>query len=57
MMDINILGSIVTVVAFAVFIAIVVWAYSDRSKAGFDQAAQLPFDEGDDDGIEDGERK
>ena len=56
-MDINILGSIVTVVAFAVFIAIVLWAYSDRSKAGFDQAAQLPFDEGDDDGIEDGERK
>lgn len=47
-MDINVLRSIVTVVAFTVFIAIVLWAYSDRSKAGFDQAAQLPFDEEED---------
>jgi cytochrome c oxidase cbb3-type subunit 4 len=54
MMDINVLRSIVTVLAFAVFIAIVWWAYSDRSKAGFDQAARLPFDE-DEDGS--GERK
>jgi len=55
-MDINTLRSIVTLLAFAVFIAIVVWAYSDRSKAGFDQAARLPFDE-EDDGIGHGERK
>jgi len=55
-MDINTLRSIVTVVAFAAFIAIVLWAYSDRSKAGFDQAARLPFDE-DEDGIGNGERK
>jgi cytochrome c oxidase cbb3-type subunit 4 len=55
-MDINDLRSIILVIAFTVFIAIVLWAYSDRSKARFDQAAQLPFDE-DDDGIEDGERK
>ena len=47
-MDINILRSIATVVAFVVFIAIVLWAYSDRSKAAFDQAARLPFDEDDD---------
>jgi cytochrome c oxidase cbb3-type subunit IV len=53
-MDINTLRSIVTVIALAVFIAIVLWAYSDRSKAGFDQAARLPFDE--EDGA-DGERK
>jgi cytochrome c oxidase cbb3-type subunit 4 len=56
MMDINDLRSIVTVLAFATFIAIVLWAYSDRSKAAFDQAARLPFDE-DDDRIEHGERK
>ncbi|TAK65831.1 MAG: CcoQ/FixQ family Cbb3-type cytochrome c oxidase assembly chaperone [Betaproteobacteria bacterium] len=47
-MDINTLRSIVTVVAFTVFIAIVLWAYSDRSKAAFDRAARLPFDEEDD---------
>lgn len=47
-MDINTLRSIVTVVAFVAFIAIVLWAYSDRSKAAFEQAARLPFDEEDD---------
>jgi cytochrome c oxidase cbb3-type subunit IV len=56
MMDINDLRSLVTAVAFAAFIVIVVWAYSDRSKAAFDQAARLPFDE-EDDGIGHGERK
>jgi cytochrome c oxidase cbb3-type subunit IV len=55
-MDINTLRSIVTVVAFAAFIGIVLWAYSDRSKAGFDQAARLPFEE-EEDGIGYGERK
>ena len=55
-MDINTLRSIVTVLAFVAFIAIVLWAYSDRSKAAFDEAARLPFDE-EDDGIRGGERK
>ena len=55
-MDINTMRSIVTVVAFAAFIAIVLWAYSDKSKAAFEQAARLPFEE-DDEGIEIGERK
>ena len=55
-MDINDLRSIVTVVAFTVFIAIVLWAYSDRSKAAFDEAARLPFDE-EDDSIRGGEGK
>ncbi len=44
-MDINTLRSIITVVAFATFIGIVIWAYSARSKAAFDEAARLPFDE------------
>ena len=56
-MDINVVRSIVTVLAFTVFIAIVLWAYSGRSKAAFDQAARLPFDEDEDDGIVHGERK
>jgi cytochrome c oxidase cbb3-type subunit 4 len=55
-MDINTLRSIVTVVAFVAFIAIVLWAYSDRSKAAFDQAARLPFEE-EEERIGYGERK
>ena len=44
-MDIATLHSIITTVSFAIFVAIVIWAYSDRSKAAFDEAARLPFDE------------
>ena len=42
-MDVNFLRSVVTVVSFFTFIAIVVWAYSRRNKANFDEAANLPF--------------
>jgi cytochrome c oxidase cbb3-type subunit 4 len=42
-MDINLLRSIVTVVAFSVFVGIVVWAWSSRNKMRFDEAAKLPF--------------
>ncbi|RYX91422.1 MAG: cbb3-type cytochrome c oxidase subunit 3 [Comamonadaceae bacterium] len=42
-MDINVLRSIVTVAAFAVFVAILVWAYKPSRKARFDDAARLPF--------------
>lgn len=42
-MDINLLRSIVTVVAFVVFIGIVIWAWSGRNRARFDEAARLPF--------------
>lgn len=34
-----------TVVSFAVFLAIVAWAYSRGARQGFDEAAQLPFQE------------
>ena len=44
-MDINLLRSIVTVVAFVVFIGIVVWAWSARNKERFDEAARLPFEQ------------
>lgn len=40
---INTLRSIMTVVAFIAFIGIVVWVWSKRNKADFDEAAQLPF--------------
>jgi cytochrome c oxidase cbb3-type subunit IV len=42
-MDINVLRSIVTVAAFAAFVAILVWACLPSKKAQFDDAAQLPF--------------
>nr|MBL8456620.1 cbb3-type cytochrome c oxidase subunit 3 [Zoogloeaceae bacterium] len=48
-MDINDLRSILTVLGFVCFVGICLWAYSSRAKAGFDEAAQLPF--GDDDGL------
>lgn len=42
-MDINTLRSLVTGFSFILFIAIMVWAYRPARKAGFDEAAQLPF--------------
>jgi cytochrome c oxidase cbb3-type subunit IV len=42
-MDINDMRSVVTLVSFLTFIGIVVWAWSKRNKADFDEAAQLPF--------------
>ena len=47
-MDINDLRSIVTVTGLLCFMLIVAWAYSKRSKKGFDEAANLPFAEQDD---------
>ena len=44
-MDINLLRSIVTVVAFIVFIGIVIWAWSRRNQARFEEAARLPFEQ------------
>ena len=44
-MEINLLRSIVTVVAFVVFIGIVFWAWSRRNKERFDEAARLPFEQ------------
>jgi cytochrome c oxidase cbb3-type subunit 4 len=42
-MDINDLRSVFTVVSLLTFVGIVVWAWSKRNKASFDEAAQLPF--------------
>ncbi|WP_418320942.1 cbb3-type cytochrome oxidase subunit 3 [Piscinibacter sakaiensis] len=42
-LDINYLRAAVTLVSFVSFVAIVVWALSRRNKAGFAEAAQLPF--------------
>lgn len=44
-MDINDLRTGVTVLMFALFIGIVWWAYSDRRKAAFDDAARIALDD------------
>ncbi|KMV31032.1 CcoQ/FixQ family Cbb3-type cytochrome c oxidase assembly chaperone [Photobacterium swingsii] len=42
-MDIGTVHSIWTVILFSSFIGIVVWAFSKRQKARFDEAANLVF--------------
>ena len=45
-MDINDMRSIVTVVSLLTFLGIVWWAYGMKgNKKGFDEAANLPFDD------------
>ena len=38
-------GSIYTVIVVVIFIGIVLWAYSKKSKASFDEAENLIFDD------------
>jgi cytochrome c oxidase cbb3-type subunit 4 len=44
-MDLNLLRSIFTVLAFVSFIGICWWAYSRDRRAAFDEAARLPLDD------------
>lgn len=44
-MDINDLRSLFTVLTFAVFIAIIFWAWSGGRKEEFREAALLPLDD------------
>lgn len=44
-MDINDLRSIFTVLAMLLFIGIVWWAFSDRRKQTYEEAAMLPLDD------------
>jgi len=43
--DINDLRSIFTVLAVVMFAGIVWWAYSDRRKQTYEEAAMLPLDD------------
>jgi len=45
-MDFTLLQSIWSIVILITFLGIVVWAYSSKRKTDFDEAAQLPFDDG-----------
>jgi len=44
MFDINVLRSIVTVSLFALFIGIIIWAWSKNRKQEFEEAANIPFE-------------
>ncbi|PQA83264.1 MULTISPECIES: cbb3-type cytochrome c oxidase subunit 3 [unclassified Limnohabitans] len=44
-MDVNDLRAATTVISFAVFIGIIVWAYSKRNKEDFEEASKLPLDQ------------
>lgn len=44
-MDVNLLRSVITAVLFAVFIGIVLWAWSKGRRADFEAAARLPLDD------------
>lgn len=47
-MEANIVRIAVTVIGFACFIGICLWAFSKHARKGFDEAAMLPFTEDDD---------
>ena len=44
-MDVNDLRIATTLLSFAIFIGILVWAFSRRNQTDFDAAAELPFDQ------------
>jgi cytochrome c oxidase cbb3-type subunit 4 len=44
-MDSGTARGLVTLVVMVAFIALVIWAYSKRRKADFEEMAQLPFNE------------
>ncbi|MBV5295720.1 MAG: CcoQ/FixQ family Cbb3-type cytochrome c oxidase assembly chaperone [Curvibacter lanceolatus] len=44
-MDITTLRIAATLACFVTFVGIMVWAFSRRNAAGFQEAAQLPFEQ------------
>lgn len=44
-LDVNTLRSLFTVVSFISFVGVVVWAFSRKNSAEFQQAANLPFEQ------------
>ncbi len=41
----NIIASLSTILVLIAFIGIVIWAWSGKRKADFDEAAHLPLDD------------
>jgi cytochrome c oxidase cbb3-type subunit 4 len=46
-MDSGLIGSVVTVVFFVLFVGIVWWVYHKENRHKHEEAANLPFQEGD----------
>ena len=44
-MDVNDLRVVTTVLSFAVFVGILVWAFSGLNKEDFEAASKLPLDQ------------
>jgi cytochrome c oxidase cbb3-type subunit 4 len=44
-MDINLVRSLMTLVMFCVFVAIVGWAWSGRQRGRFAEAARIPLED------------
>ncbi len=42
-LDVNALRSIATVLGLVTFIGLIAWVYARKNSAGFDKAANLPF--------------
>ena len=47
-MNFSLIQSIWTIVVMVLFVGIVIWAWSSKRKARFDEAANIPFAEEDD---------
>ena len=45
-MDVNDLRILITLLSFVVFAGVVSWAWSSRQRTRFDEAAMLPFADG-----------
>lgn len=51
-MNYSLFSSAMTVVMLVVFVGIVVWAWSKKRQAAFDEAARVPFEEEQTDGVD-----
>jgi len=56
-MDINDLRGLATIFMAVVFTGILLWAYSSRRKKPFDEAANLPFADKDEDELASSDKK
>jgi cytochrome c oxidase cbb3-type subunit 4 len=44
-MNVDLVRGVITALSLACFVGIVIWAYSPRNRARFEQDARLPFEE------------
>ncbi len=44
-MNVDLVRGVITALSLACFVGILIWAYSPRNRARFEQDARLPFEE------------